>query len=335
MVLRICPELQSLNRRLTAEEYAGLEANIVADGCHDPLIVWEEEQVLLDGHHRHEICTRHGLPYTTITLSLPSLDAAKLWMLRHQHGRRNLSPNELSYSRGTEYAILKRQGKRTDLTFHQSDGKLPNTAHVLAAQYKVGSATIERDAVYAKAIDTLAEVAGPEVREALLSRETKVTQQDVKALAKIATQFPHMAKQALDAIEEVKTPKQAGQIVRAKARELREHAAYMDAIARSNIPEDEWPASLRPKPTPAPAPVLVLEPEEEEVEEMPVPATQTEALAPECPAPAPTSPAVPDPAPPQASTPRQDFRDLVEALCDAWNGGDSVGLNKGTQTAIA
>jgi hypothetical protein len=145
------------------------------------------------------------------------MDAAKLWVLRHQRGRRNLTPSQLSYNRGKEYEIQKRQGKRTDLTFPQSEGKSPHTAQVLADQYHVGRATIERDAVYAKAIDTLAAVAGPEVRHALLGRETKVTQTEVKALAKMATQHPHMVKPTIGAALEAKTPKEARQIVREQA----------------------------------------------------------------------------------------------------------------------
>ena len=84
MAITIHPELQSLIPPLTAEEYAQLEANIRADGCHDPLMVWQEEQMVLDGHHRYEICERHGLAYSLQDISLPDLDAAKLWMVANQ-----------------------------------------------------------------------------------------------------------------------------------------------------------------------------------------------------------------------------------------------------------
>jgi hypothetical protein len=77
MFLTINPELQSLIPPLTTEEYAQLEANILQDGCHDPLIVWQEEQTLLDGHNRYAICEHHGRPYTTIEVHLPTLEAAK------------------------------------------------------------------------------------------------------------------------------------------------------------------------------------------------------------------------------------------------------------------
>src|SRR5215813_1944670 len=103
MAITIHPELRSLIPALTPEEYAQLEANIRADGCHDPLMAWQEEQTLLDGHNRLEICQRYGLPYTTQAISLPDLDAAKAWIIGNQLGRRNLTSEQMSYFRGKQY----------------------------------------------------------------------------------------------------------------------------------------------------------------------------------------------------------------------------------------
>jgi len=85
-------ELRSLIPPLADEEQAALEANVLRDGCLDPLIVWREQQVLLDGHHRKAICDRFGVDYETRELSLPDRDAAKRWVIEHQFGRRNLTP---------------------------------------------------------------------------------------------------------------------------------------------------------------------------------------------------------------------------------------------------
>ena len=41
MALQINPELQSLIPPLTPEQYDTLEANLLADGCRDALIVWD------------------------------------------------------------------------------------------------------------------------------------------------------------------------------------------------------------------------------------------------------------------------------------------------------
>jgi hypothetical protein len=240
MAITIHPELQSFIYPLTPEELQQLEANLLAEGCRDPLVIWREEEVLLDGHNRHMLCAKHGITFEVVNVPLPDLDAAKAWMVNNQLGRRNLTPDQTSYLRGKQYELQKRQGTRTDLTSGNSYQKSHNTATELAQHHKVSEKTIRNDAVYAKAIDTLADVAGPEARQALLSRETKVTQKEVKALAKVAMKDTHTAREALDAVHGVKTPKQAKQVVREAARKVREHEQYMEAMTRSEGLA-EWP----------------------------------------------------------------------------------------------
>lgn len=87
--LQIDPEFRALIPPLTAEERHQLEANLKADGCRDPLVVWNG--VLLDGHHRYEICTQAALPYRTVEQMCADRDAAKIWIIQHQFGRRNLN----------------------------------------------------------------------------------------------------------------------------------------------------------------------------------------------------------------------------------------------------
>ena len=90
--VRIDPEFSALIPPLTPEERTQLEANLVAEGCRDPLVVWREEGILLDGHNRYEICQEHKLDFATVAISLSSRDAAKAWVIRNQFGRRNLTP---------------------------------------------------------------------------------------------------------------------------------------------------------------------------------------------------------------------------------------------------
>jgi predicted RNA methylase len=47
--------------------------------------------ILLDGHNRHEICQRHGIEFRTTAIDLPDRDAAKIWIVCNQFGRRNLT----------------------------------------------------------------------------------------------------------------------------------------------------------------------------------------------------------------------------------------------------
>ena len=82
-------EFADLIPPLTEEEYRGLEASIIAEGCRDALIVWKD--ILVDGHNRFKICTEHGIAFQVLQKEFSDRDAVKLWMLGNQLGRRNLN----------------------------------------------------------------------------------------------------------------------------------------------------------------------------------------------------------------------------------------------------
>lgn len=88
-MIRINNEFKQLIPPLTAEEYAGLEKSILEEGCRDALVLWGN--VLIDGHNRYEICTKHGIPFETVKKEFDSRDDAMLWMLNNQLARRNLN----------------------------------------------------------------------------------------------------------------------------------------------------------------------------------------------------------------------------------------------------
>jgi hypothetical protein len=79
--------------------------------------------------------------------------------------------------------------------------------------HRVGERTIERDGAYARAIDAIAEVAGLQSRQALLARETKLTQQEVQQLADVAKVSPPTVQEVMASMQVAKTPKAAKQIV--------------------------------------------------------------------------------------------------------------------------
>lgn len=90
--ITIDPAFHALIPPLDQGELDQLEANIVRDGLRDPLVVWTEKNILLDGHNRYEICKRRGIPIRTAGVSLPDHNAAKVWIYWNQLGRRNLPP---------------------------------------------------------------------------------------------------------------------------------------------------------------------------------------------------------------------------------------------------
>ncbi|NCC86027.1 MAG: hypothetical protein EOM03_18295, partial [Clostridia bacterium] len=90
----IHPVLEAHIRKQSEEENRLLEESILAEGCRDPLVVWREEGVLVDGHHRKAICDKHGVPYSVVYRSFPDIEAVKAWMDLNQLGRRNLSKED-------------------------------------------------------------------------------------------------------------------------------------------------------------------------------------------------------------------------------------------------
>jgi hypothetical protein len=115
-------EFRSLIPPLQPDERTILEESLIRDGNRDPVVIWKETKLLLDGHNRYDICVAHNIPLKpAIEISLPDRDEARIWIIRNQFGKRNLSP----YSRSVLALKLEdlyktkakeNQGKRNDLT---------------------------------------------------------------------------------------------------------------------------------------------------------------------------------------------------------------------------
>ena len=119
MNLNINQEFQALIPPLSSEELAGLEESILKEGCREVLITWNN--YIIDGHHRYAICQKYNLPFKTIkNEGLETELDVKIWMIKNQFSRRNLSIEvrlALAYQ-FKEFEAEKarsRQGTRTDL----------------------------------------------------------------------------------------------------------------------------------------------------------------------------------------------------------------------------
>ena len=66
------PEFSRFVPPLSKKELELLEQSILREGCRDAIVTWNG--VILDGHNRYTICTRHGLPFNTKEILLESRD---------------------------------------------------------------------------------------------------------------------------------------------------------------------------------------------------------------------------------------------------------------------
>ncbi len=124
---------------LQPEEKLRLEESIVRDGCKSALLVWDG--ILVDGHHRFEICERLGVPYRTEGLQFGSRDEALAWSIQWHLGRRHLT----TYARVT--LALKMEGyfKAAGLKrkAHLVNSPKVNTRESIARLAAVGDSTVK------------------------------------------------------------------------------------------------------------------------------------------------------------------------------------------------
>ncbi|GAB2838395.1 hypothetical protein GCM10027277_01590 [Pseudoduganella ginsengisoli] len=90
MQIQINDTLRAYIDPLTEAEYTALERSILAEGCRDALVLWND--VLVDGHNRYSICQQHGIPFkVTQNTSFRSMEDVMLWMIDNHLGRRSVT----------------------------------------------------------------------------------------------------------------------------------------------------------------------------------------------------------------------------------------------------
>lgn len=203
----IDPEYKALLPPQTEDERKALEESILADGCRDALIV-DETNTIIDGHNRYEICTKHNIPFNVVIRHFDSRDDIIVFICRNQIGRRNLSPDTLSYVIGLMYNLEKKKrgaetGGRGNQHTKLVNGKncqLPRntyTSEKIAKIAGVSEKSVRNAGQFASAVDTLSENE-PSVKAAILSGKSGLTR---KSVVEIAAMDDEKKKAAVDKIK--------------------------------------------------------------------------------------------------------------------------------------
>ncbi len=193
--IQILPELEPYIFPLTEDEFAQLEANIIEEGCRDPLVLWKRgdmDFILVDGHNRYKICSKHQLDYKIEQKDFGSLSEVKDWMINNQLGRRNLTPEQSAILRGRLYNRIKKD-KNTGRGPKGQFVPSVNSSEKLASAHKVSEKTIKRDGLYADGMEVL-KTANQELYNEILSRKEKVKRADIEKLGKAHRDTPNFTK---------------------------------------------------------------------------------------------------------------------------------------------
>jgi N6-adenosine-specific RNA methylase IME4 len=196
MELIIDERIKSHLPKLSEVELGQLEENILKDGCLSPLIVWGS--TLVDGHNRYGICTKHEIPFQVDFLEFEDFEQAIGWVEDDQAGRGNANPDWFTYYLGRKYERVKNgHGGAREASRQNDDLK---TNEKLAAEFNVGTRTVERAATFANNVDTIANHIGDSARSEILDGDVKLTRgevgelsQDVKEAAEEGLKFSSVA----------------------------------------------------------------------------------------------------------------------------------------------
>ncbi len=234
------PELRELVPPLTDDERQALEANILRDGCRDPLVLWRGKDILLDGHHRYEICQRHGIEYAVTDVDLVDREAAADWIDANQLGRRNLTPDQAALLRGRRYNRLKK-ARGGDRRSKGQNAPL-NVAERLASQHGVDPSTIKRDGRFAEAVEKTRSL-DPDIEHKVVSGKGPPKAAVIKA-AELLEAHPDKAREVLDGkrttahvVRELRREETATRLIQLAAREAKAPTGVFDVV----VIDPPWP----------------------------------------------------------------------------------------------
>lgn len=210
-MIRIDEEFKNLIPALSADERNGLEESLLKEGCRDALVLWGD--ILIDGHNRYEICTKHNIPYKTIQREFANRDDVIIWIIKNQFGRRNLPAYERSVLALRLKPLIAEKARENQAT--STGGNNPQLLQKSAKAEKPIDTRSELAEIAGVSHDTIAKVetienSAPEVIKSAaksnnisINAAYQVTKLEPEEQKEIVTRIEHIEEEP----EETSTPK--------------------------------------------------------------------------------------------------------------------------------
>lgn len=215
--LKINMEFKNLIRPLQKKEFLQLEANILSDGCRDPIVTWKG--FIVDGHNRYEICTEHQIPFEILEMDFECKEAAIAWICANQLGRRNITEETRKFLIGMQYETEKvvaskrnAQGsnqysipepgkkKMTEAEQQAASGHL--TAQKIADENHISQGTVQKYAMYTRALEEIGKTC-PSLVPKILSGRYKISHKNLLELSRMS---PEEMKKVVRKLEVTQQP---------------------------------------------------------------------------------------------------------------------------------
>ena len=195
-VLLIDSEFKHLIRPLQRKEYLQLEQNILTDGCRDPIVVWNG--VIVDGHNRYEICTKHKISFSIRQMQFECREAAIAWICANQLGRRNITEETRKFLIGMQYEnekvvskIKNKLGKNQYSSYVEEEKSEALDRHFTAKKIglenNVSATTVQKYAYYTRALEEIGKKE-PKMVPKILSGQYKMSHKIVVDMAALSAE---------------------------------------------------------------------------------------------------------------------------------------------------
>lgn len=207
--IKVLPRFRDKIPPQTEEQFKQLEENILTEGrVREPLTLWKDHGVLVDGHHRYRVLVEHPeISFSIDEIEFADEDAVDEWIIKNQLGKHNLTEIQMTMLRGLLYKARKNavgnQGERSsDGKFQgsQNANKGKRTAAIVGEELGVDRATVLRSENVVDGIERAAAV-DPGFKVEVLSGKVSAKKQDLAAIRKMDSDEEVKA-----AIEEIRNP---------------------------------------------------------------------------------------------------------------------------------
>ncbi len=182
--LSVLDELKDFIPPLVNYERELLKEDIEKNGVKDPIeyVLIKRKPIIIDGHNRFSIIQELNLPFYKWSVSLipiKNIEDIKIYMLKKQLGRRNISDS----ARDDLIGRLYNNNKKTRGNIKGQAVTSVNVAEEIAKKENISSRSVKRKGNYSKGLDIL-EKDNPIIRKQIHSGKCKLTKKEVEDIGR-------------------------------------------------------------------------------------------------------------------------------------------------------
>lgn len=167
--------------KLREDELKQLEENILKEGLREPIVLWKDHNIIIDGHHRYEICKKHKIKGKVKYMEFNTKEDVLEWVDKNQYGRRNLTDKQRDLLLGRIYKEKKIKGFKGDIQLGQNV-PIERTSEKISNEFNINEKTVRRAEKFNDSMEEIKRVMGNDIFDKVLNDEIKLNKNEITEL---------------------------------------------------------------------------------------------------------------------------------------------------------